>query len=80
MNPAVANAANDTTVYVKRSGSGNAGWKQMAEVLPRASASRPSTGSVGVMAVDTTLNKPIWCKAAGIGSGGTWVDATGAAV
>lgn len=80
VNPAVANAANDTTVYVKRSGSGNAGWKQMAEVLSIASASRPSTVSVGVMAFDTTLNKPIWCKAAGIGSGGTWVDATGAAV
>jgi len=77
LNVTVANKPNNTTVYVKRSGAGNTGWKQMAEVITFTTAGRASTVSVGVMGYDTTLGKPVWCKTAGTGSGGTWVDATG---
>lgn len=45
--------------------------------LATTTAKRPTVGLVaGLMAFDTTLNKPIWRNAANTG----WVDATGTAV
>lgn len=45
--------------------------------LASTTAKRPTVGlAPGLMAFDTTLNKPIWRNAANTG----WVDATGAGV
>ena len=63
-----------TNFWVKASGgSGNTGWVAVGHPTG-ATASRPSTPTLGQSYFDQTLGKPIWW------SGTAWVDATGAPV
>lgn len=67
-----------TTLYVKETSSGNAGWVAMRSVtapLSGTSANRPAGATVGQEYYDTSLGKPVWFKSVGV-----WVDATGATV
>jgi parallel beta-helix repeat protein len=63
------------TCYTKGFGTGNTGWRLLAQRLFGSTAGRPVpiAAEVGVEFFDTTIGKPIWWN------GTIWVDATGVA-